>query len=224
MPDIYVNKQSSVNSDQPKNKDSTIHQSPVTDHQLPGHTHNSFASYCYQPDNVRFETQDKGEKIILFLRKHPITNVPWVVIAMILLFVPPFILPVFPILSLLPAQFQTVGIVAWYLVTTAFILENFFSWFFNVQIVTDERIVDIDFHNLIYREVSETKVDKIQDVTYKLGGVVRSLFNYGDIYIQTAGTVPNFEFLAVPRPEQVTRVLQELRIQEEQEALEGRVR
>ncbi len=143
---------------------------------------------------------------------------------MILLFVPPFILPVFPILSLLPAQFQTVGIVAWYLVATAFILENFFSWFFNVQIVTDERIVDIDFHNLIYREVSETKVDKIQDVTYKLGGVVRSLFNYGDIYIQTAGTVPNFEFLAVPRPEQVTRVLQELRIQEEQEALEGRVR
>ncbi|MBI2405619.1 PH domain-containing protein [Candidatus Microgenomates bacterium] len=219
MPDIYVNKQSSVNSDQSKSD-----KPQTAGNKLLDHIHNPFTSYCYQPDSVRFETQDEGEKIILFLRKHPVTNIPWIVIAMILLFVPPFILPVFPILSLLPAQFQTVGIVAWYLVTTAFILENFFSWFFNVQIVTDERIVDIDFHNLIYREVSETKVDKIQDVTYKVGGVVRALFNYGDVYIQTAGTVPNFDFLSVPRPEQITRVLQELRTQEEQEALEGRVR
>ena len=52
---------------------------------------------------------------------------------------------------------------------------------FNVYIVTDERIIDIDFYNLIYKEVSDANIDKIQDVTYKMGGVVRTLFNYGDV-------------------------------------------
>jgi hypothetical protein len=57
-----------------------------------------------------------------------------------------------------------------------------------------------------------------------MGGVVRTIFNYGDVLIQTASEVPNFEFLAVPKPDQVVKVLQDLRIEEQQEAIEGRVR
>ena len=136
----------------------------------------------------------------------------------------PSILSVFPILDFLPANFQLVSVLGWYLITTAFVLESFLTWFFNVYLVTDERIIDIDFYNLIYKEVSDANIDKIQDVTYKMGGVVRTLFNYGDVLIQTASEVPNFEFLAVPMPDKVARVLQDLRIEEEQEKLEGRVR
>ena len=55
-------------------------------------------------------------------------------------------------------------------------------------------------------------------------GVVRTFLNYGDVYIETAGEVPAFEFLAVPRPDKVTKILQNLQIQEEQEKIEGRVR
>ena len=103
-------------------------------------------------------------------------------------------------------------------------MESFLTWFFNVYIVTDERIIDIDFYNLIYKEVSDANIDKIQDVTYKMGGVIRTLFNYGDVMVQTASEVPNFEFLAVPKPDKVAKVLQDLRIEEQQEAIEGRVR
>ena len=39
----------------------------------------------------------------------------------------------------------------WYLILAAFIFEEFLGWFFNVNIITDERIVEVDFHNLIYR-------------------------------------------------------------------------
>ncbi|MBI4059103.1 hypothetical protein HY404_02560 [Candidatus Microgenomates bacterium] len=231
MPDIYIDnskKDSSGSGVGSSAKDKKIvSDSPnpeLITHNQPGHTHNPLASYCYQPENVSFETQDPQEKIILFLRKHPIINLPWIIIAVILLLAPTFILPIFPLLSFLPAKFQLVAILGWYLVTVAFILENFLSWFFNVDIVTDERVIDIDFHNLIYREVSETKIDKVQDVTYKMGGVLRAMFNYGDVFLQTAGTVPNFQFLAVPRPDEVVKVLQALRMEEEQEALEGRVR
>ena len=70
----------------------------------------------------------------------------------------------------------------------------------------------------------DANIDKIQDVTYKMGGVIRTLFNYGDVMIQTASEVPNFDFLAVPYPDKVAKVLQDLRTEEQQEAIEGRVR
>ena len=98
------------------------------------------------------------------------------------------------------------------------------AWFFNVNIITDERVVDIDFHNILYKDLSETKIDQVQDISIKVGGFTRSLFNYGDVYIQTAGAEPEICFEAVPNPEQVSKILNHLAMEEEQEKLEGRVR
>ena len=103
-------------------------------------------------------------------------------------------------------------------------IESFLSWFFNIYILTDERIVDIDFHNLIYKEVSDAKISNIQEVNHSVGGVVGTVFNFGDIKIQTAGAVPTFDFLNVANPARVVRIIGELRQEEEQETLEGRTR
>ncbi len=222
MPDIFI----SGKEEKPKKKkDRTIAKKPkkVSKHKLKGHSHNPLTAYCYFPDKVDFETRERKEKIVLLLRQHPITNVAWILIAILMIFAP-LTLSIFPILSFLPSNFQFIAVLIWYLITTAFVLESFLTWFFNVNIITDERIVDIDFHNLIYKEVSDCKIDNIQDVTYKMGGVVRTIFDYGDIYIQTAAEIPAFEFLAVPKPNKVARVLQDLIIEEEKEKLEGRVR
>lgn len=224
MPDIFVSsdrvkkekkKGSGKRKKDLKNKNLT--------HELEGHSHNPLSSFCYYPDNVNFETREKKEKIVLLLRRHFITNTRWIFVG-ILMIIAPVVLTSFPLLSFLPANFKLIAILGWYLVTIAFVLEGFLSWFFNVNIVTDERIVDIDFHNLIYKEVSDTKIDKIQDVTYRMGGVIRTIFNYGDVDIQTAAEKTEFDFSAVPKPDRVARVLQDLIIEEEQEKLEGRVR
>ena len=191
---------------------------------LPGNNYNPLSSFYYHPDRVSFETQEGEEKVILLLRRHIVTNVPWIIGAVLMIIAPIVILPFIPILSFLPSNYQIVAVLGWYLVTTAFILENFLSWFFNVNLITDERIVDIDFHNLIYKEVSDAKIDKIQDTTYNMGGVARTMFNYGDVFIQTAAEVPTFEYLAVPQPDKVVKILKDLMQQEEQEKIEGRVR
>lgn len=208
MPDIYIAKGAKTKK-KPKTKKALARE--------------NLAALDTSPQNLRFETQEKEEKIVLFLRRHPITNLPWISLA-VLMVLAPLLLRFFPILSFLPFRFQLIGVLIWYLLTLAFALEQFLTWFFNVHIATDERIVDIDFFNLIYKEVSDAKIDRIQDVTYKMGGVARTIFNYGDVFVQTAAEIPNFEFLAVPNPAGVARVLQELRTEEEREALEGRVR
>lgn len=186
-------------------------------------TSNPVASFATRPLGVRFETQAEEEEIVLLLRKHWLTNVPWLIIG-VLLIIAPLLLRWFPLLSFLPTRYQLVALLLWYLLMTVIIFERFLTWYFNVYIITDERIVDVDFHSLIYKEISDAKIDRIQDITYRVGGAIRTLFHYGDVYIQTAGAEPNFEFLAVPRPEQVVKILDELREEEEREFLEGRVR
>lgn len=210
MPDLYK----SENSTQTNPPAEPVYPTPST---------KTLWSFYISPNNVHFETQDPEEKIVLLLRKHPITNLWWIIVAVFLISVPGFF-DSYSFLPFLPRGFHFVASLLWYLVTVAFILENFLSWFFNVYIVTDERIIDVDFHNLIYREISETKIDKIQDVTFTMGGVMSAFFNYGNVIIQTAGTVPNFDFQAVPEPASVVKILQQLRTEEEKEVLEGRIR
>lgn len=204
MPDIFVN-------EVPEKKEE-IFKKPETKkevEELPGHSHSPLTAFCFYPDGIDFETRRKEEKIVLLMRKHIVTNVGWIIIGVIMILAP-LVLSKFPILEFLPARFQFVAILGWYLITMAFILEGFLDWFFNVYIVTNQRVVDIDFYNLIYKEVSDAKIDKVQDVTYRMGGVIRTIFDYGDVFIQTAAEVPNFEFLAVPRPNVVAKILEDL--------------
>lgn len=190
---------------------------------LPGHSHSSLSAYCYYPERVTFINKDQEEKVVLLVRKHPVTNIPWILTAAVMLLAP-LVLEYFPLLDFLPQNFRLVAVLMWYLITTAFIFEEFLTWFFNVNIVTDERIFDVDFHNLLYRSITDANLDQIQDVTVRIGSVVRTLFNYGDVLIQTAGEVPEIEFEAVPHPDLIAKILRELRVEEEQEKIEGRVR
>lgn len=225
MPDVFLAKETAkkVKDKQEKREEASnvVDKIPF---RLREYTKKSpLSSYSFLPSNVDFETREPEEKVVLLLRRHPITNFGWMATSVVMLFAPG-VLGQFPLLSFLPERFQFITVVGWYLVTMAYILEGFLSWFFNVNVVTDERIVDIDFHNMIYKEVSDANIDRIQDVTYRVGGVIRTLFNYGDVLIQTAGETPNFEFSAVPKPSDVVKLLQDLRMEERQEELEGRIR
>jgi len=221
MPDIYVapkkKKKSSVGKNRKARK--ILGEIAGLKPQKPG----LLTAFVARPTKLRFETQEKKEKIILLLRRHLVTNIGWLLVSLGLILVPPLVFKIFSFVSLSPAHSLILGLF-WYLLTFAFAFEKFLSWFFNVNIITDERIIDIDFPNILYKDLSETKIDQIQDVSIKVGGFARSLFNFGDVSIQTAGTKPEIYFEAIPNPEQVSRILNELILEEEKEKIEGRVR
>ncbi len=166
--------------------------------------HEVLHSFCLYPD-VKFETQAGGETVILVLRAHPLTQIYWIINAFIfflLLVVVNFVLASFFTIN------QTVFINVFGVVfILSYIWFNFLNWFFNIGIVTSQRVVDIDFTMIIYKEVTGTHLEKIEDITAKSGGYLPSLFDYGDVFIQTAGTEINIEFLNVPHPSQVVKVI-----------------
>ncbi len=213
MPDIFV----SSNDGLQKTKEHTV-PTPPTDipqteterQKIPGHTHNRLSAFCLYPDGVDFETRSDAERIILLLRKHPITNAKWIIMTLLLL-TGPTLLTLFGVFSLMPTGFSLVITLAWYLVTSAYAIESFLDWYFNVYFVTTNRVVDVDFYNLINKRVSDAEIEKIQDVSYSTGGVLRTMLNYGDVLIQTAAEVSEFEFAAVPNPEKVVKILDDLR-------------
>lgn len=106
----------------------------------------------------------------------------------------------------------------------AFVFEQFLLWFFSINIVTDERVIDIDFFGLLFKHVSVAQIDKIEDVNYFQKGIFGAFFNFGNVLIQTAAEVTEFVFNNVPNPDRVVKVISELISEEEQEQLEGRVR
>lgn len=186
---------------------------------------NPLASFAICPPNTHFETQESEEKIILLLRQHPIVNIPWILLAIILI-AAPLALDYVPFLGFLPGNFQMVALIMWYFLVLTFIVGEFLSWYFNVYIVTDERVVDIDFFGLNYRDVKVTKIDKIQDVNFNQGGLWGSFFNYGDVFIQTSGEGAHarYDFLRVPHPGKVVEILGQLIDEEAAEELAGRVK
>lgn len=179
-------------------------------------------AFVPKPLRTYFSSQQSEEEIILVLRKHPITQLRWIVIA-ILLAIAPVLFNTISILGFLPINYQFAGLVLWYLLLTGFIIESFLTWFFNVYIITDERIIDVDFLSLIYRNISSAKIDNIEDVTATTGGAIRAMFDFGNVQIQTAAEKQEFEFEDVPHPNKVTKLVNELLLEEEREKIEGRV-
>jgi len=185
-------------------------------------TGNPLRAFLPKPISVVFESQIEEEHILLVLRQHPFTLVKKVLMV-IGLFLAPVLFNMVGFFSFAPLNFQIAGLMLWYLLISGFALEVFLVWFFSVYIITDERIIDVDFLSLIYKDISTAKIDKIEDITVITGGAIQSLFNFGTVNIQTAGANTEIEFENVPQPAKVSRLLNELIMEEEREKIEGRV-
>lgn len=172
-----------------------------------------YTTFAHMPSGITFQDQEPGELILLLLRRHFVTNVPWITFVILLSILPftlfPFILAFFPFP--LPSPNVLLLLLAfYYLLIFGIALLNFTLWYFQVGLVTSIRIIDVDINGILYRQVSEARDDDIQDVSYEQIGFVRSLFNYGDVLIQTSGSIQNVEFDRVPRPSVVSRTIADL--------------
>lgn len=170
--------------------------------------HHRFFHAFYLKPSLRFETQSPTEQVILLLRAHPITQIIWIITALIMMVLPIFVN--FLLTAFLPPS-QIIFInLLWYSFIFGYIFLNVLNWLFNVGIVTNERIVDVDFTGILYKEVTASSIKKIEDITVKTGGFIASMFNFGNLFIQTAGTEMNIEFINIPVPTEVAAIINEL--------------
>ncbi|MCA9371583.1 hypothetical protein KC726_01670 [Candidatus Woesebacteria bacterium] len=158
---------------------------------------------------IRFEMQHKDEHVILVLRRHPFTLIPWIFNALVGL-----ILALVLGLLLFPQFLEPKVILVFLLFALSFILSyawvNFLIWYFTVGIVTNTRILDFDFYNLIYKEFSATTIRQVSDLTTTIGGFFGSILNFGDVMVKTEGFEQNIEFDDIPDPSLAVKIINEL--------------
>ena len=166
-----------------------------------------FSSYVERPTNCRFEGQDPGEKILLLLRAHPITNLSWIVLSIFIFFIPFAVFKIAPLtgfdLALFPQTYQLAGVTIIYLLVLIIVFEGFLNWYFNVYIVTEKNIIDVDFHSILSKNIDVAPLRNIEDTSSSMGGILNSIFHYGNVFIQTAGATKNIDLHAVQNPHHV---------------------
>jgi hypothetical protein len=123
----------------------------------------------------------------------------------------------------------SLGIIAlfsWFLLVwiSAFIIWT--DYFLDVLIVTDKRIINIEQKGLFARETASLRLDKIQDITIDISGILATFLSFGNIRIQTAGEQEEFMIRFIRNPEmlknsilkehdRVVEALREVRIAKE---------
>lgn len=152
---------------------------------------------------------EPGETLVRIARKH------WIIFAgdllpYVILFIIPLIVPALLRLSPITAPFAAslgasrvarlvLGI--WLLVVWTAAVSSFTRYFLNAWVVTDRRIIDIKQRSYFNREISSVMLDRVQDVTTDVSGVLHSLIGIGTIRVQSAGTEDEFRMYGIGHPD-----------------------
>lgn len=167
-----------------------------------------WGAYHVLPEE-RFVTQQQDEEIALLLRAHPITNLGWILIAFIMLLLPT-ILAMTGVLDAVPFKYRFLGNISWYLLTLVIAFSRFLQWYYSVFLVTNERIIDIDFDNIMSRQLTSVNLNHIEEPVMTTRGFIETMFQYGHVSIQTAAETETLEAQYVPFPNRVVDIVSRL--------------
>jgi len=162
-----------------------------------------------------FPGQQENEEILLVIREH------WFYLFTKLLAWGVFILVLFLadhyVPAYLPGLVQDPYLAYYDLFKNVFLvsilLGLFMIWalyYLNIQVITNERIVDISQESLFDHRVSELSIAKIEDVTGETHGFFGTVFSFGNVRVQTAGTQEFFLFENIPHPDKVEKLILDL--------------
>lgn len=87
------------------------------------------------------------------------------------------------------------------------------DYYFDIWIITSERIINIEQKGMFNRRVSEMTYSKIQDISTEVKGFIPTIINYGDLKIQTAGEEEEFIFRTVSDPYMLKNIIMEMQRQ-----------
>lgn len=153
--------------------------------------------------------KNSGEEQVLFtLHRHwfnILSQFLIVFVILVLLLAAFFLSPIILTNSSNPAVFTFFLFIENIFILIAWIY-SFLVWidyYFDVWIVTSERIINIEQKGLFVRHVSELDYKKIQDLTVEIEGFLPTVLNYGDLFIQTAGEQNRFVFRQIPDPHRI---------------------
>lgn len=163
-----------------------------------------------------FKDTRPGEHVVAVIRRH------WFILfrdiaGVIVLFFVPFLMA--PILGAMVAQGGAVQAPAglalffgsfWTLMMWNILFMRWTDYYYDVWILTSNRIVDIDQRGLFHRDIATLfDLNHIEDVKTIVYGVIGNMLNFGKIQVQTAAHRDEFVMDGIADPTKFERLIRE---------------
>jgi hypothetical protein len=161
-----------------------------------------------------FPSQEHDEAVFVFARPYWLAFVPTLLIFLflyILTIAAQIALSGLPFgISAFTANMAVLGLTIFQLAMLIVFLVAVLDFYFDIIVVTDQRLVDIDQEQLFYRKISELNLKDIEDTSFVQKGFFQTYFSYGNITIQTAGEATNFIINNLKHPAEIARIISDL--------------
>ncbi|MCK5026939.1 MAG: PH domain-containing protein [Candidatus Pacebacteria bacterium] len=156
---------------------------------------------------------EKNEKIIFIARKHWFmffTDIVSVAIFLLMPFIALGSLFFIDIYYPIPGNIIILTMFAGSLVLLFLWMAVFIIWtdyYLDILILTNKNVIDVEQRGLFSRELSTFRLDKIQDVTTEVSGLIPTFLKFGAIHIQTAGEGRDFLIRGISKPFDVRHII-----------------
>jgi len=162
---------------------------------------------------------EADEKVLKMVRKHWFVILAELFATFIMLLFPFFVIF---LVALFPDSLSTFNIsVADYTAILAYsiagwsilsLLGGFMIWthyYLDLWVITDRRIILVDQVGFFNRNVSIFRLERLQDITFKINGIIPTFLNFGALNAQTAGALEsNFKSTGLPDPRGLQATIQ----------------
>lgn len=150
---------------------------------------------------------DADETILFKVRKH------WFIIAVqIFSIIVIALLPLFlfsSIVQFLPLSESHISYTgyafasysAWLIIIWITLFNVWTNYYLDVWTLTNKRLIAIDQRGLFNRKTASFRLERMQDVTISIHGILPTFLKFGTLEIQTAGEEGNFKVHGLPDPE-----------------------
>ena len=85
-----------------------------------------------------------------------------------------------------------------------------FSWYRTIFVVTNKRLIDVDQQGWFSHVSSSILYSKIDDVSFRKKGLIRTIFGYGAVKIVTTGTADDVVIERVKNPAKLNNLINDL--------------
>jgi len=147
-----------------------------------------------------------GEEVLSIVHEDIFPHVPKFILLFLWVVVPFFFL--FPLFRL-----GAIGVLIFFVLLVAALAvsyRTYVMWSHTLMVVTDRRVIDIEQRGLFERAVTEAPFTRIEEVTYRIKGIIPTILRYGELRVKVAGSAADIDFRRVRGPGKIQDLINDL--------------
>jgi len=137
-----------------------------------------------------FNGQRKDEEVVEIVKNHPFVLLWPGLQAILAITIGADIMIFFP-----SSQISGVLLLIFIVIGIGIFGRAFYNYSQSVLIVTNQRLLNVHQDGFLKRKITETELDKVQDVSSETKGLLKVMLKFGDLIIRTAGATAGTEII-----------------------------